>query len=62
MKNGNVDRYEPVKTALKGVGFKVDTVEKRGKKTVITVSRCGQVSHENNDKKPEVPEKQGKND
>jgi hypothetical protein len=60
MKNGNFDRYEPVKTALKGVGFKVDTVEKQDKKTVITVSRPGQVSHKYNDKSPATPEGQGK--
>jgi hypothetical protein len=60
MKNGNCDRYQPVKTALKGVGFKVDTVEKRDKKTIITVSRPGQVSHKYNDKNPTPPEEQVK--
>jgi hypothetical protein len=32
-----LDRYAPLETALKGVGFKVDEVEKQGKRTVITV-------------------------
>jgi hypothetical protein len=42
MENGSLDRYVPLETALKGVGLKVDAVENRGKRTVITVSRCGQ--------------------
>jgi hypothetical protein len=36
------DRYAPLETALKRMGFKMDEVEKQGKRTVITVSRCGQ--------------------
>jgi hypothetical protein len=36
---GNLDLYAPMETALNGVGFKVDKIEKQGKKTVITVSR-----------------------
>jgi hypothetical protein len=42
MEKGSLDRYEPLKTALTEAGFKVDEVEKQGKRTVITVSRCGQ--------------------
>jgi hypothetical protein len=34
-----LDRYAPLETALEGAGFKVEEVEKQGKKTVITVSR-----------------------
>jgi hypothetical protein len=37
------DRYAPLETALNGVGFKVEEVEKQGKKTVITVVRCGKI-------------------
>jgi len=35
-------RYEPMEIALKGVGLKVVYVEKRGNKTVITVTRFEQ--------------------
>jgi hypothetical protein len=42
MERGSLDRYAPLETALKGVGFKVDAVEKQDKRTVITVSRYGQ--------------------
>jgi hypothetical protein len=39
MKTDNFDRYIPLETALKEAGFKVDEVEKQGKKTVVTVTR-----------------------
>ena len=35
-----IDHYDPIKTALKELGFTVDFVEKRAHKTVITVSHC----------------------
>jgi hypothetical protein len=41
MKTGSFDRYAPLKTALNGTGFKVESVEQQDKKTVITVSRRG---------------------
>jgi hypothetical protein len=37
MRIGDFDRYAPLKTALNEAGFKVDEVEKRDKRTVITV-------------------------
>jgi hypothetical protein len=42
MEMGSSDHYAPLETALNGAGFKVDEVEKQGKRTVITVSRYGQ--------------------
>ncbi|GHT88589.1 hypothetical protein FACS1894137_17000 [Spirochaetia bacterium] len=36
-----LDRYTPLKTALKEAGFIVEKVGKEGKKTVITVIRYG---------------------
>jgi hypothetical protein len=39
MKTVNLDRYTPYKTALAGAGYTVEGIERRGKKTVITVSR-----------------------
>jgi hypothetical protein len=42
MKIGDSDRYTPFETALKEAGFKIDEIEKQDKKTVITVSQCGQ--------------------
>jgi hypothetical protein len=50
MKIGGLDRYASLETALHGAGFKVDEVEKQGKRTVITVSKCGQ-----HDKTPVFP-------
>jgi hypothetical protein len=44
MKIGGLGRYEPLETALNETGFKVDEVEKQGKKTVITVSQSGQIA------------------
>jgi hypothetical protein len=35
-------RHEPILTALKEAGFKVDTVEQEEKKTVITVTPAEQ--------------------
>jgi hypothetical protein len=35
---GDLDRYIPLKTALKEMELKVDEVEKQGKKTVITIT------------------------
>jgi hypothetical protein len=35
----NLDRYAPLEAALNEAGFKVDEVEKQGKKTIITVIR-----------------------
>jgi hypothetical protein len=43
MKIGSLDLYAPHKTALKKAGFKVGKVEKQGKRTVITVIRCGEI-------------------
>jgi hypothetical protein len=42
MEMDGLDRYPSLETALNGAGFKVDNVEKQGKKTVITVFRYGQ--------------------
>ena len=42
MEIGCLDCYTPLETALKRVGYKVDEVEKKDKKTVITVSRGGE--------------------
>jgi len=39
MKSCDLKHYAPIKTALKEVGFKVDSIVKQGKKTVITVTR-----------------------
>jgi hypothetical protein len=47
---GSLDRYAPLETALNEAGFKVDEVEKQGKKTVITVTQCGQA-----DENPDFP-------
>ena len=38
MENFSPDRYGPIKTALKELGFTVDFVEKQDQKTIITVS------------------------
>ena len=38
MENGNLDCYRPIEIALKGVGLKVDEIDKQDRKTVITVS------------------------
>jgi hypothetical protein len=38
MEKGNFNRYAPLKTAPKKAGYKVDEVEKQGKRTVIAVS------------------------
>jgi hypothetical protein len=54
MKTDNVDRYIPLETALKGAGFKVDEVEKQGKKTIITISRHGK-----NGENPVSPQRTG---
>ncbi|MDR1837799.1 MAG: hypothetical protein LBQ89_09095 [Treponema sp.] len=62
MGNGNLDRYKPIKTALKRVGFKVEKIEKQGKKTVITVFRCEQSRCEHNDKNMAAPGEQGKSE
>jgi len=40
LKNISLGRYEPMKTALNELGFKVDFVKKQARKTVITVSHC----------------------
>jgi hypothetical protein len=42
MEKGSLDRYAPLETALNEAGFTVEDLEKKGKRTVITVSRCGQ--------------------
>ena len=39
MESCNFGHYESVKKALEGVGFKVDKIQKKGKKTVITIFR-----------------------
>lgn len=36
----NVGHYESIKTALEGVGLKVDKIQKNGRKTVINTIRC----------------------
>jgi hypothetical protein len=38
----SLDRYAPLETALHEAGFKVDEVQKQGKKTIITVTK-GQI-------------------
>jgi hypothetical protein len=38
METGNLNRYAPLETALKKAGYKVDEIEKQGKRTVIAVS------------------------
>jgi hypothetical protein len=50
MRISGLDRYVPLETALKEVGFKVNEVEKQGKRTVITVFRYRQ-----DDKAPVFP-------
>jgi len=39
MENSNERHYESIKKALEGVGLKVDKIQKKGKKTVITIFR-----------------------
>jgi hypothetical protein len=56
MESFGLDRYEPVKTALKELGLTVDFIEKQAQKTVITVSPC-----EKSDKSCVPAEKQGAN-
>ena len=41
MENSFTDRSKPILTAIKKAGLKVDKVDKRGKKTVITVTPAG---------------------
>jgi len=43
MKYFNPDRYKQLETALKSVGLNIVFMEKHGKKTVITVTRYGQL-------------------
>jgi hypothetical protein len=68
MEKGSLDHHAPLETALTGVGFRVDRVEKQGKRTVITVSRCGQSGKTPVFPNPKAgssgstPEKQGTND
>jgi hypothetical protein len=50
METGDLNRYAPLKTALKKAGYKVDEVEKQGKRTVIAVSE-----YEKKDKSPVCP-------
>jgi hypothetical protein len=50
METGNFNRYAPLKTALKRAGYKVDEIEKQGKRTVIAVSE-----YEKKDKSPVHP-------
>ena len=38
MTNSSEMQYESIKEALEGVGLKVDKIQKKGKKTVITIS------------------------
>jgi hypothetical protein len=67
MRIGGLDRYAPLKTALKGVGLKVDKVEKQDKRTVITVLRCGHAGENSDFPAPKAgltavsPEEQGTN-
>ena len=56
MESFGLDRYGPVKTALKELGLTVDFIEKQAQKTVITVSPC-----EKGDKNRVSAEKQGAN-
>ena len=56
LENLSLDRYGPMKTALKELGFMVDFVEKLAQKTVITVSR-----YEKGGKSPVLAEKQEAN-
>jgi len=39
MESSNDGHYESIKKALEGVGLKVDKIQKKGKKTVITIFR-----------------------
>ena len=39
MESSNDRYYESIKKALEGVGLKVDKMQKKGKKTVITILR-----------------------
>jgi hypothetical protein len=50
MEMGSLDRYAPLETALNGAGFRVDEVEKQGRRTDVTVFRCGQAGE-----KPDFP-------
>jgi len=39
MESSNDSHYKSIKKALEGVGLKVDKIQKKGKKTVITILR-----------------------
>ena len=41
MKSCNQGHYESIKKAIEGAGFVVDKIQKKGKKTVITIFRNG---------------------
>jgi len=43
MKIRGIDRYKAILTAIKKTGLKVVEVERKGKKTVITVSPRGTI-------------------
>ena len=38
MENSDQQQYDNIKKALKELGLKVDEIQKKGKKTIITVS------------------------
>ena len=52
MESSNERRYESIRKALEGVGFKVDEIQKKEKKTIITVS-CNEEWMKNKSSKKE---------